>query len=269
MRILACGDVVGRSGREAIEKYLPDLKSRLAIDFTLVNVDNAAGGFGITREIAHSFFSAGADILTGGNHVFDQNGAIAFLETDKRILRPHNVSAITPGRGVGEVVISSGKKIVVIHLMGQREMPVSANDPFEAMNLLLSKYKLRRTADAIIIDFHAELTSEKNALGSFLDGSVSVVVGTHTHIPTADERILEHGTAFQTDIGMCGDYDSVIGMKKELVVEKFLKKHVKTKLASASGEATFCGLLVDLEDNGLAKAIKFLKIGGKLLPSVM
>ncbi|MDR2794763.1 MAG: YmdB family metallophosphoesterase [Holosporaceae bacterium] len=269
MRILVCGDVVGRSGREAIEKYLPDLKSRLAIDFVLVNVDNAAGGFGITQEIAHSFFSLGVDILTGGNHVFDQSGVVAFLESEKRMLRPHNVASITPGRGVGEVVINNRKKIIVVHLVGQRDMPIPANDPFESMNLLLSKYKLCQTADAIIVDFHAELTSEKNALGNFLDGRVSVVVGTHTHIPTADERVLEHGTAFQTDIGMCGDYDSVIGMKKEPAVEKFLKNYVKTKLSSASGEATFCGLLVDLGDNGLAKSIKFLKIGGKLTQSAM
>jgi metallophosphoesterase (TIGR00282 family) len=269
MRILICGDVVGRSGREVIEKYLAELKNRLSIDFVLLNVDNAAGGFGITKEIAHSFFLAGADILTGGNHVFDQNGVVGLLETDKRILRPHNVASATPGRGVGEIVTNNGKKVVVIHLMGQRDMPISANDPFEAVNLLLSKYKLCQTADVIIVDFHAELTSEKNALGNFLDGRVSVVVGTHTHIPTADERILEHGTAFQTDIGMCGDYDSVIGMKKESAVEKFFKSYQKTKLLSADGEATFCGLLVDLDGNGLAMSVKFLKIGGCLTQSVL
>ncbi|GHT91152.1 metallophosphoesterase [Alphaproteobacteria bacterium] len=269
MRILICGDVNARSGRESVDKYLHELKNKLSIDFVLLNVDNAAGGFGINKEIANAFFAAGANVLTGGNHVFDQNGAIGLLESEKKLLRPFNMAISTPGKGVCEAVTGNGKKVVVIHLLGQKDMPCVANDPFEAMTQLLSKYKLGQTADAIIVDFHAELTSEKNALGHFLDGRVSAVVGTHTHIPTADERILEYGTAFQTDIGMCGDYDSIIGMKKETAVEMFSKNYVRTKLTSASGEATFCGLLVDLDDkSGLAKFVKFIKLGGKLSQSI-
>lgn len=263
MRILICGDVDARTGRESVAKYMPELKKKFAIDFIVVNVDNAAGGFGITAEIGKEFFDMGADILTGGNHVFDQNGVVPYLDSESRMLRPHNVSVSTPGRGVSETKTAKGQKVVVIHLLGQRYMPMIGNDPFESCTQLLSRYILGKNADAIIVDFHAELTSEKNALGHFLDGRVSVVVGTHTHIPTADERILEHGTAFQTDIGMCGDYDSVIGAKKEDIVEKFMKIHSKVRIQSATGESTFCALMVDTDDKtGLATAVRFFKLGG-------
>lgn len=265
MRILICGDIVGRSGRDAIKKHVPDLKKRLSIDFIVLNVDNAAGGFGITSEIANDFFSLGADILTGGNHVFDQAGVVPLLETEKRILRPFNMPNSVPGHGISETTTQDGKKIIVIHLLGQRGMPMIGNDPFDCCNQLLSKYPLGKTAKAIIVDFHAEVTSEKNALGHFLDGRVSVVIGTHTHIPTSDEHILEHGTAFQTDIGMCGDFDSVIGMKKDTAVEKFHKIHSKTRFTSALGEATLCGIIVDTDDKtGLATSVKSIKIGGCL-----
>lgn len=265
MRILICGDVDARTGRASVEKYLPELKRSLKIDFVVVDVDNAAGGFGINREIADDFFRWGADILTGGNHVFDQNGVSALLESENRLLRPHNLPAGTPGRGVSETTTVNGKKVIVLHLLGQRFMPQIGNDPFECAAQLLSKYILGKNADAIIVDFHAEFTSEKNALGHYLDGKVSAVVGTHTHIPTSDERILEHGTAFQTDLGMCGDFDSVIGAKKELVVEKFTKVHSKVKIQSATGESTFCALLVDTDDKtGLATAVKALRLGGCL-----
>ncbi|MDR1561327.1 MAG: TIGR00282 family metallophosphoesterase [Holosporaceae bacterium] len=270
MRILICGDVIGRNGRDTINKYIPDLKKRLSIDFILLNVDNAAGGFGITSEIANSFFKLGADVLTGGNHIFDQSGVAAFLESEKRMLRPHNMPTNVPGRGVSETITDSGKKVIVIHLLGQRNMPLIGNDPFECSNNLLSKYKLGENADAIVVDFHAEITSEKNALGHFLDGRVSVVFGTHTHIPTSDDRILEHGTAFQTDVGMCGDFDSVIGMKKEIVVEKFSKIQTKVKFTGATGEATLCGLLVDTDDKtGLANSVKPIRLGGLLTQTII
>ncbi|MDR3156161.1 MAG: YmdB family metallophosphoesterase [Holosporaceae bacterium] len=262
MKILVCGDVEARSGREAIEAHLPYLKKRYSIDFIVINVDNAAGGFGITATIAKRFFELGADVLTGGNHIFDQAEIIPFLATEKRLLRPHNMPFNTPGTGVAEIT-AGGKKIVVIHISGYKNMPIVVNDPFEAISSLLQKYALRKNADAIVVDFHAEVTSEKNAIGHFVDGRVSILVGTHTHIPTRDERILELGTAFQTDIGMCGDYDSVIGMNKQAAIAKFSSGYMRTKLMSATGKATFCGLLVELDDlTGLARQVQFIKLGG-------
>ena len=263
MRILICGDVDARTGRESVAKWVPELKRTFAIDFIIINVDNAAGGFGITADIANEFFSIGADILTGGNHVFDQAGICEFLETESRLLRPYNLIATTPGRGISETKTVKGQKIVVIHLLGQRFMPIIGNDPFESCTQILSKYTLGHNVDAIVVDFHAEFSSEKYALGHFLDGRVSAVVGTHTHVPTADEHILEHGTAFQTDLGMCGDYDSVIGAKKADIVDKFTKIHSKVKIQPAAGEATFCALMVDTDDKtGLANAVRAFKLGG-------
>jgi metallophosphoesterase (TIGR00282 family) len=263
MKILVCGDVVARSGREVVEAHLENLQKEHSIDFIVVNVDNAAGGFGVTAAIAQRFWALGADILTGGNHIFDQTEIIPFLATEKRLLRPCNMPANTPGEGVAEVTTISGKKIVVIHISGYKNMPIVVNDPFEAISRLLQRYILGKNVDAIVVDFHAEMTSEKNAMGHFVDGRVSLLVGTHTHIPTHDERILEHGTAFQTDIGMCGDYDSVIGMLKQTAVAKFSNGYVRTKLTSATGEATFCGLLVELNDlTGLAQRVQFIKLGG-------
>lgn len=265
MRLLICGDVEARSGRESVIKFVPELREKLLIDFVIINVDNAAGGFGITANIADQFFNAGADILTGGNHVFDQKGISAFLETENRLLRPFNLTSSTPGSGVSASKTTKGKTVVVIHLIGQRFMPMIGNDPFESCSQLMSRYILGKNADAIVVDFHAEFTSEKNALGHFLDGKVSAVVGTHTHIPTSDERILEKGTAFQTDLGMCGDYDSVIGAKKANIVEKFTKIHSKVRIQPASGEATFCALMVDIDDKtGLASAVKAFKLGGRI-----
>jgi metallophosphoesterase (TIGR00282 family) len=263
MKILVCGDVVARSGREVIEAHLKNLREKYSIDFIVINVDNAAGGFGVTPAIAQRFWTLGADVLTGGNHIFDQAEIIPFLATEKRLLRPCNMPANTPGEGVVEIISARGKKIIVIHISGHKNMPITVNDPFEAISRLLQKYTLGKNVDAIVVDFHAEVTSEKNAMGHFVDGQVSLLVGTHTHIPTHDERILEYGTAFQTDIGMCGDYDSVIGMQKQGVIAKFSNGYIRTKLTSATGVATFCGLLVELDDaTGLAQHVQFIKIGG-------
>lgn len=265
MKILMVGDIEARPGRNVVAKYLPELKKILNLDFILLDVDNAAGGFGITKDIARHFFEIGADVLTGGNHVFDQTGFAELLETEKRLLRPYNLPSNVPGNGVYEATTLNGKKVVVIHLIGQRNMPMIGNDPFDCVNALLSKYVLGKNADAILIDFHAEVTSEKNAFANFVDGRVSAVVGTHTHIPTSDERILEHGTAFQTDIGMTGDYDSIIGMRKDTAVLKYSKIHSHVKFTSALGEATFCGLIVETNDStGLAKSVKSVRLGGKL-----
>lgn len=269
VNILLCGDVVGRSGRDAIAKYIPMLKSKLSLDFILVNVDNAAHGFGVTKEMAINFFDLGIDVLTGGNHIFDQKEAIALLAKEKRLLRPANLSDKINGSGICETVTKRGKKIITIHLIGQKSMPLIGENPFEYAEKILKKYKLKENADAIIIDFHADVTSEKNALGQFLDGKVSAIVGTHTHIPTSDGRILTNGTAYQTDIGMCGDYNSVIGMIKGALIDKFIKGYVNAKFSPASGEATLSGLFVQTDDTtGLAISAKAIKIGGELLPTL-
>jgi metallophosphoesterase (TIGR00282 family) len=264
MKFLICGDIVGRSGREAIFRYLPILKRNLSIDFIILNVDNATHGFGVNSEMARQFLEIGADVLTGGNHLFDQKETVGFLEKEKRLLRPANMSNIVPGNGVLETVLQDGRKIIVVHLIGQINMPIIGENPFYFMDQLLQKYQIGKNAQAIVVDFHAEVTSEKNALGHYLDGRVSAVVGTHTHIPTADERILERGTAFQTDVGMCGDYNSVIGMQKT-IVEKFVKGYSRQKLSPASGRATLCGVLIDTDDKtGLAASIESIRIDGSL-----
>ncbi|MDR2107209.1 MAG: YmdB family metallophosphoesterase [Holosporaceae bacterium] len=254
------GDVMGRSGREAVLRRLPELRKRLSLDFVVVNVDNAAHGFGITPDMARQFFEAGADVLTGGNHLFDQREIIGFLETERRLLRPANMSSSVPGKGMVEITAANGRKAVVIHLIGQLNMPMAGDSPFRLTDCLLSEYKLGENVSAVIVDFHAEMTSEKNALGRYSDGRVSAVIGTHTHIPTADERILERGTAFQTDVGMCGDYDSIIGMHKS-AVERFAKGYKCGRLFPASGAAILCGALVDVDDKtGLASSIVRIKI---------
>jgi metallophosphoesterase (TIGR00282 family) len=264
MKFLICGDVMGRSGREVVLQYIPDLKRNHSIDIVILDVDNATHGFGITSQMAYQFLENGADVLTGGNHLFDQREAIKLLESEKRFLRPANMPKVVPGSGVLEITLADGKKIVVVHLIGQCYMPLIGENPFHYMDNLLAKYQIGQNVQAIIVDFHAEVTSEKNALGYYLDGRVSAVVGTHTHIPTADERILPHGTAFQTDIGMCGDYDSIIGMQKT-IAEKFVKGYSSQKISPASGNATLCGIIVDTDNKtGLATSVKSIRMGGVL-----
>jgi metallophosphoesterase (TIGR00282 family) len=265
MRILILGDVVGRCGREAIFQRLPNLKKKLSIDFVVLNVDNAVHGYGVNSEAAHQFFDAGADVLTGGNHVFDQKECASLLEKEKRLLRPANMPDSIPGSGVLETIANNGRKIATIHLLGRAHMSLIGENPFYFVDKILTKYRLGKDVNAIIVDFHAEATSEKNGLGHYLDGRVSVVIGTHTHIPTADERILERGTAFQTDVGMCGDYDSVIGMQKTTAVERFVKGYSYQRMSPTSGEATLCGTIVDVDDKtGLAMSINSIRIGGVL-----
>jgi len=264
MRFLVCGDVVGRVGREVVFKHLPEIKKKLAINFVVLNVDNATHGFGVSPDMARQFFSIGANALTGGNHLFDQKEALGYLEEEKRFLRPANMVSTVPGSGILETT-SDGKKVLVVHLLGQVNMPLIGENPFHYMDKLLSKYQLGKNVDAIIVDFHAEVTSEKNALGHFLDGKVSAVVGTHTHIPTADDRVLEGGTAFQTDLGMCGDYDSVIGMNKSTIIEKFCKGYSMQRISPTNGDATLCGIVVDTDDKtGLATSANAIRIDGRL-----
>ena len=253
MKILFCGDVVGRSGRDAIVEYVPKLRKELGLDFVIVNGDNAAAGFGITSGICKEFYDAGVDVITGGDHIWDQKEIIPFLATEKRLLRPQNFPEKTPGTGHNIYTLSTGKKIMVIHLLGQVFHKENANCPFLIADKVLESARLGQNVAAILVDFHAEATSEKTAMGQYLNGRVSMVVGSHTHIPTHDARVLSKGTAYQTDAGMCGDYDSVIGFKPESPLERFLTKVGKAKLEAASGKGTLCGLVVDINDStGLA-----------------
>jgi metallophosphoesterase (TIGR00282 family) len=264
MKILICGDVVGKSGRDAIDKHLPDLRRRLALDFVVVNGENAAHGFGITDSICNGLYAAGADVITTGNHVWDQREIIGYIGNDAKLLRPMNYPAGTPGVGTGVFPAKDGRRVMVIHPMGRLFMD-PLDDPFAAVDAALANHRLARTVDAIVVDFHGEATSEKQAMAHVLDGRVSAVVGTHTHVPTADTRILPKGTAYQSDIGMTGDYDSVIGMKKELASARFITKMPQGRLEPAEGEATLCAVYVETDDGtGLATHVGALRIGGRL-----
>ncbi len=260
MKILLCGDVVGRSGRDVVESTVSELRSE--VDFIVVNADNAAHGFGISPSIAADFFSWGVDVITGGNHIFDQKDGMGLLASEKRLLRPANMADTIPGQGVFVSTNKSGRFIVIVHLIGRVGMPFHVSNPFDYMAKLLETYKLGVNTALIIVDFHAEATSEKNAMGHYLDGKVSAVVGTHTHVPTLDYCILPKGTAYQTDLGMCGDFDSVIGMQKSACIERFLKGYNCARLTPAGGSATFCGLQVETDDkSGLARSVSFVTRG--------
>ena len=264
MRILICGDVVGRSGRKAIAQHLPKLRDRYRVDFVIINGENAAGGFGITPKICDEFFEAGADAITTGNHVWDQREIIPHFDKEPRILRPANFPKGTPGKGIARLADAQGRGVVVVQLMARLFMD-PLDDPFAAAENMLETWRLGSNAQAIVLDFHGEASSEKMAMGHFLDGRVSVVVGTHTHIPTADAQIFPSGTGYITDIGMCGDYDSVIGIRKEISVERFVRKMPTARMEAAQGEATLCAILVDTDDKtGLATDIRPIRIGGRL-----
>lgn len=263
MKLAVFGDIVGRSGRNALIEALPRLKRQLALDFVVVNAENAAGGFGVTAEIIGAVLAAGADAVTTGNHAFDQRDELDIFATEPRLLRPLNFPRSNPGRGAGLYKLGDGRAVMVLHAQGQVHM-ANNDDPFAAVEAALAGTKLGRDADAIIVDMHAEATSEKQAMGHFLDGRVSAVVGTHTHVPTADDRILAGGTAYMTDIGMCGDYDSVIGMEKTEPLRRFLTKMPSQRFQPAAGEATLCAVVVETETTGRAVSIAPLRIGGCL-----
>lgn len=266
MRIALFGDVMGRSGRHGLIERLPALRRSLKLDFVLVNAENAAGGFGVTRAICHDLFEAGADVLTTGNHAFDQRDELDLFDDEIRLLRPANFPPSNPGRGSGLFEAKSGAGVLVVHAMGQRCMP-SCDDPGAAIERELENVRLGREADAILVDFHAETTAEKYSLAHYLDGRVSVVVGTHTHVPTADHQILPQGTAYITDLGMCGDYDSVIGMEKTEPVRRFETKMTLGRFAPATGEPTICGLLVETGPDGRATRAEPIRLGGRLDPA--
>ncbi len=264
MRILFLGDLVGRSGRNAVIEALPGLRERYATDFVVVNGENSAGGFGISEQIFLDLLDAGADVVTTGNHVWDQGETLVFIERHDRLLRPINFPEGTPGRGVGHFKAANGADVLVINAQG-RVFMADIDDPFRSIDRELSLCGLKRGADAILIDFHAEATSEKEAVAHFVDGRASCVIGTHTHVPTADAQILNGGTAYISDAGMCGDFDSVLGMDKEEPINRFLTKISTTRFTPALGEATICGVAVDVDDDtGLARAIAPVRLGGRL-----
>ena len=264
MRIGFFGDIVGRSGRNALIERLPGLRRKYALDFIIVNAENAAGGFGVTPRICEDLFEAGADVLTTGNHAYDQRSDIDIFNKESRLLRPANFPPSNPGRGSGMYQDGEGRNVLVLHVQGQRGM-APIDDPFAAIDRELEGAKLGREADAVIVDFHAEATSEKYGMGHYLDGRASLVVGTHTHVPTADEQILSGGTAYITDLGMCGDYDSVIGMEKSEPIRRFVTKIPEGRFNPAAGEATLCGVIVETDPvSGLAISVDPLRIGGRL-----
>ncbi len=256
---------MGRSGRTALIERLPGLRRRLALDFIVVNAENAAGGFGVTPRIAEELFEAGADILTTGNHAFDQRDDVDLFDKEPRLLRPVNFAPSNPGRGAVMAQDGDGRNVLVIHAQGQRAMPQAIDDPCAAVDRELDGITLGREADAVIVDFHAETTSEKYSMGHYLDGRASLVVGTHTHVPTADDQILPRGTGYITDLGMCGDYDSVIGMEKSEPLRRFVSKMSGGRFAPAAGAATLCGVVVETDPaTGLAATIDPIRVGGRL-----
>jgi hypothetical protein len=255
MKILFCGDVVGRAGRDAVKKFVPQLRAQHGLDAVIVNVDNAAGGFGINGDVLRDFKSCGIDVMTGGDHVFDQKDAPGLLGQEPRLLRPHNFPPGVPGTGLRTYTLENGKKLTVLHLLGQVFHKEYLDSPFRCAEAALAGLTLGGTTDAIVVDMHAEATSEKMAMGKFLDGKVSLVVGSHTHVPTADARILPHGTGYMTDAGMCGDYDSIIGFEPTGPMQQFMLKYRKIRMEPASGPGTLSAVLVELGGNGLATAI--------------
>ena len=264
MKILFLGDVVGTSGcSKIVDNLLNQIKIN-KIDFVIVNAENAdKTGVGLTKEICNDFFNCGVNVITTGNHVWDQKDIMKFIDKENRLLRPKNLFEPSPGKGFEIFTIQEKIRIGVLNLMGNIFMKKS-DDVFEISRKFLDKYKLKKDYDFLIVDFHAELTSEKNALGHFFDGKATLVVGTHTHIPTNDARILNNGTAYQTDAGMCGDYDSVIGMNKDNSLNRFMKKE-SVKHYPANGEATLSGVIVDCNlETGLANSINNYFLGGQL-----
>ena len=269
MKILFIGDIFGRTGRDALEKHLPPLKEKYAPDVTIVNVDNASNGRGITPKHVEEIYNYGADCLTGGDHIWDQRPILSYIDKDPKLLRPINFPETTIGNGSHIFKTETGQKCLIIHALG-RVFIDSSDNPFERVQQLVDKHPLGKSVDAIFIDFHAEATAEKMALGQYLDGEVSAVIGSHTHIQTADAHIMSGGTAYMTDAGMTGDYNSVIGARKDIAIHRFIHKtpHPE-RLMPAMGESTLCGALVTTNDQtGLATKIDTIRIGGILPESL-
>lgn len=270
MRFAFFGDIVGRSGREGLAEHLPTLRRQLQLEFVIVNAENAAAGFGITESTANELFDAGADCLTLGNHSWDQKEALTYIVREPRLIRPLNYPAFAaaPGRGSQLFDTESGKRVLVVNLLGRVFMD-ALDDPFAAVDRELEACPLGAVADAIIVDIHAEATSEKMAMGHFCDGRASLVVGTHSHVPTADAQVLPGGTAYQTDAGACADYDSVIGNQKEEPLRRFTTRISGGRYKPAEGPATVCGVFVETDPTtGLARRIEPIRVGGRLKQTV-
>ena len=264
MKILFLGDVVGISGCSKIMNNLLDQKKKNSIDFVIVNGENAdESGVGLTKEICEDLFNCGVDVITTGNHVWDQKDIMDYIDKENRLLRPKNLFEPSPGKGFEIFKISENLKIGVLNLMGNVFMK-KCDDVFEIAKKFMKKYELKKDYDFLVVDFHGEITSEKNAIGHYFDGKASLVVGTHTHVPTNDARVLENGTAYQTDAGMCGDYNSVIGMDKNNSLNRFLKND-SVKHFPAKGDATLSGVIVDCDiKTGLAIKVESYIFGGEL-----
>ena len=270
MRLAFFGDVVGRPGREGLATHLPGLRRRLGLEFVIVNAENAAAGFGITENTARELFAAGADCLTLGNHSWDQKEALTYIVREPRLIRPLNYPAFAaaPGRGAQLFETERGRRVLVINLLGRVFMD-ALDDPFAAVDQELGACPLGEAADAVIVDMHAEATSEKMAMGHFCDGRASLVVGTHSHVPTADAQILNGGTAYQTDAGACADYDSVIGNQKDEPIRRFTTRISQGRFKPAEGVATICGLYLETDDaTGLARRLEPIRLGGRLSQTV-
>jgi len=264
MKIVFIGDIMGRSGREALEQHLPRIRADLKPDVVIVNGENASNGAGITEKICQQFYEWGVDCITTGNHVWDQREIMSTIGRDKKLLRPYNFPPGTPGNGLYRHQIADGRVITIINGMGRLFMD-PLDDPFRGIQDILAKETLGKTSHAIFVDFHAETTSEKMSFAHYIDGRVTGVVGTHTHIPTADAHILRGGTAYLTDAGMTGDYDSVIGVEKDIAMHRFIKKMPGERMKPAGGTGTLCGcLIVADERTGLAKSISPIRLGGVL-----
>ncbi len=271
MRILFIGDIVGRSGRDAFLKYLPEMKEKLKPDVIIVNGDNAAHGFGISIKICEELFDLGVDCITGGDHIWNQREIIPFIGREERLLRGENYPKGVPGRGHYLKTLADGRKILILHLIGRVFMD-ALEDPFRTADEVLSRYAMGSNVNAVFVDIHAEATSEKMGMAQYLNGRVSAVVGSHTHMPTADAQILSKGTAFQADAGMTGDYDTVIGMKIETPIQRFTKKFSTEKFIPGDNEGTVCGTFITTDDKtGLARTIDPVRLGPRLantLPNI-
>ena len=265
MRLLFLGDLVGRAGRTAVTDALPRLRTEWKLDFVVVNGENSASGFGINPKIAEQLFQAGADVVTLGDHAFDQKETLAHIGTEPRLLRPLNFAPGAPGRGHGVFTATRGRKVLVAVALGRVFMNRPFDDPFSAIDAVLKTAPLGGVVQAAVVEIHAEATSEKMAIGHWCDGRASLVVGSHTHVPTADAMILRRGTAFQSDAGMCGDYDSVIGMEKGEPLKRFVTGMGSERFQPAMGDATICGTLVETDDaTGLARSVTPVRVGGRL-----
>ncbi|MEM9782395.1 MAG: TIGR00282 family metallophosphoesterase [Pseudomonadota bacterium] len=266
MRLLFLGDIVGRTGRQAVIDAVPRLRAEWRLDGVIANAENAASGYGLTKPIADSLFEAGVDVVTLGDHAFDQKDMLSHLDKAPRIVRPLNIAKQAPGRGVVTVELTRGRRLAVMVALGRVFMSRPYDDPFSALDTALKAHTPGGSVDAVIVEIHAEATSEKMAVGHWCDGRASLVIGSHTHVPTADTMIMGRGTAYQSDAGMCGDYDSVIGMAKEEPMRRFVTGMGAGRFEPALGAATLAGVLVETDDRtGLAVHVEAVRLGGRLM----